>query len=41
MLDAGHLQPIVGAVVPFAQAATAYALEPMLPRVMHRCQGKG
>jgi NADPH:quinone reductase-like Zn-dependent oxidoreductase len=28
MLDAGQLQPIVSAVVPFAQAAMAYAREP-------------
>jgi NADPH:quinone reductase-like Zn-dependent oxidoreductase len=29
MLDAGQLQPIVGTVLPFAQAAAAYAREPV------------
>jgi NADPH:quinone reductase-like Zn-dependent oxidoreductase len=32
MLGAGQLRPIVGAVVPFAWAATAYAREPMRNR---------
>jgi NADPH:quinone reductase-like Zn-dependent oxidoreductase len=32
MLDAGQLQPIVSAVVPFAQAAMTYAREPMRNR---------
>ena len=29
MLDAGQLRPVVGAVLPFAQAAAAYTREPM------------
>jgi NADPH:quinone reductase-like Zn-dependent oxidoreductase len=32
MLDAGQLQPVVGAVIPFAQAAMAYAREPIHKR---------
>lgn len=32
MLDAGQLRPVVGAVIPFAQAAMAYAREPMRSR---------
>ena len=29
MLDAGQLRPVVGAVIPFAQAAMAFAREPV------------
>jgi NADPH:quinone reductase-like Zn-dependent oxidoreductase len=32
MLDAGQLRPVVGAVLPFAQAAAAYRREPMRDR---------
>jgi NADPH:quinone reductase-like Zn-dependent oxidoreductase len=32
MLDAGQLQPIISAVVPFDQAAVAYAREPLRNR---------
>jgi NADPH:quinone reductase-like Zn-dependent oxidoreductase len=32
MLDAGQLQPIVSAVLPFAQAAAAYTREPLRNR---------
>jgi len=32
MLDIGHLRPVVGAVIPFAQAAAAYTREPMRNR---------
>jgi len=32
MLDAGQLRPVVGTVLPFAQAAAAYAREPMRNR---------
>ena len=32
MLDAGQLRPVVGAVLPFAQAAAAYTREPMRDR---------
>ena len=32
MLDAGQLQPVVSAVLPFARAAVAYAREPMRNR---------
>jgi NADPH:quinone reductase-like Zn-dependent oxidoreductase len=32
MLDAGQLRPVVGTVIPFAQAAMAYAREPMPSR---------
>ena len=36
MLDAGELRPVVGTTLPFAQAAAAYAREP----VRHRRPGK-
>jgi NADPH:quinone reductase-like Zn-dependent oxidoreductase len=32
MLDAGQLRPVVGTVLPFAQAAVAYTREPMRNR---------
>jgi NADPH:quinone reductase-like Zn-dependent oxidoreductase len=32
MLDAGQLRPVVGATVPFDQAAVAYAREPVRNR---------
>ena len=32
MLDAGQLRPVVGTVLPFAQAAAAYTREPMRNR---------